>query len=102
MAKSTAEILDQAQTAQQSLVSDENSGSAMPNLGRFFREVGEELKHQLAHGAHELANLNHTGNGYVMYEHQPNAAQPDHGLPVEAQKVEPMQQPAIESEGMSM
>jgi hypothetical protein len=75
------------------MVKDERSGGEIlpPGLrdGKFFSDIGAELKHQLSAGAHELAAALFNGSAFVMYprhEGQDSVEQPMHGLVNEPQK----------------
>ena len=47
-------------------------------------EIGAEVCHQVAHGAHESAALLFNGSAFVMYAHA-GKDDPNHGLPEQAQ-----------------
>jgi len=66
-------------------------------------DLGKELSHQIGAGAHELASLLFTGQGYVQYQREGKEDQPSHE---QAQDGQNMQQDAnskhLERGGRSM
>ena len=55
------------------------------SLSKILSEVGEELKHQVSQGSHEIAAALFNGGAFVMYPRQGHD-DPQHGLTNEAQK----------------
>ena len=80
---------------------EDSGGVTPPGLrdGKFFSDIGAELKHQLSAGSHEVSALLFTNSAVVMYprhEGQDSVEQPLHGLPEEAKQQE------VERGGMEM
>ena len=51
------------------------------SLSKILSDVGEELKHQVSAGAHELAAALFNGSAFVMYpRHEGSVEDPQHGL----------------------
>lgn len=57
------------------LKDDRSGGETPPGLknGKFFSDIGKELKQQVEHGAHELAAALFHGNAFVMYPREDQA-----------------------------
>jgi hypothetical protein len=66
-------------------------------LGGILKDIGSELRHQAAMGAHEAASLLFRGEAFVMYPKagQEAEAHQGHGLQQEAAKL-------MENDGPSM
>lgn len=97
MAKSTAEILKQAEAQPMGAIEAALEGikAIAPGLAlsKILGDIGEELGHLGPQGAHELAASLYTGSSFVMYPHAgQESVEQGHGLPTEAQAIEPMQQ----------
>ena len=54
-------------------------------MSKILSDVGEELKHQVSQGSHEIAAALFNGGAFVMYPRQGHD-DPQHGLTNEAQK----------------
>ena len=61
--------------------SRERGGSAMfpgLSLDKITSDLGQELKHQVAAGAHELAAALFNGHAFVMYQRNGKEDRPEH------------------------
>ena len=105
--KIIAEIKAAAKEATQELASDQSSGGPAPSdnaMGRFFSEIGAELKHQAEAGAHEAAAALFRGDAFVMYGGREGAEQDNDPKPWERQVTqEQVKEPEQEQDnGMEM